>query len=50
MADIRFHIELKAKSDQIFCSPNQIKQACVALLANATEAIHENGEITIRCK
>ncbi len=47
IANISFHTELKATSDLIFCSPNQIKQACVALLVNATEAVHENGEIVI---
>jgi two-component system, NtrC family, sensor kinase len=47
IANISFHAELKATSDLIFCSPNQIKQACVALLVNATEAVHENGEIVI---
>jgi two-component system, NtrC family, sensor kinase len=47
IANISFHEDLKAKSDLIFCSPNQIKQACVAILVNATEAVHENGEIII---
>jgi len=47
IANIGFHIDLGARSDLIFCSPNQIKQACVALLVNATEAVLENGEITI---
>jgi two-component system, NtrC family, sensor kinase len=48
MANIRFLTEFNAKSDLIYCNPNQIKQACVALLVNATEAVLENGEITIR--
>jgi two-component system NtrC family sensor kinase len=47
IANISFHKDLQAKSDLIFCSPNQIKQACVAILVNATEAVHENGEIVI---
>lgn len=47
IANIIFRAELNAKSDLIFCSPNQIKQACVAILVNATEAVHENGEIVI---
>ena len=47
IANISFHTDLQAKSDLIFCSPNQIKQACVAILVNATEAVHENGEIVI---
>jgi len=48
IANINFSTDLKADADQIFCSPNQVKQACVALLVNATEAIQEQGEITIR--
>jgi two-component system NtrC family sensor kinase len=47
IANISFHSDLQAKSDLIFCSPNQIKQACVAILVNATEAVSENGEIII---
>jgi two-component system NtrC family sensor kinase len=47
IANIGFYADLQAKSDLIFCSPNQIKQACVAILVNATEAVHENGEIVI---
>lgn len=48
MADISFRMEMRAEKSQVFCSPNQIKQACVALLVNATEAITKNGEILIR--
>ncbi len=48
IADINFITDLKASSDKINCSPNQIKQACVALLVNASEAIQEQGEIIIR--
>ncbi len=48
MAEISFLKEYKADIDQLFCSPNQIKQAVVALLVNATEAILENGEISIK--
>jgi len=29
----------------VYCSPNQIKQACIAVLVNASEAVSENGEI-----
>jgi two-component system, NtrC family, sensor kinase len=47
IANIGFNSDLKAGSDLIFCSPNQIKQACIAMLVNSTEAVHENGEITI---
>jgi two-component system NtrC family sensor kinase len=48
ISDISFKKEFRAKKDHVFCSPNQIKQACVALIVNATEAIRENGEIVIR--
>jgi len=48
IANISFLTDFTAKSDIIFCSPNQIKQACVAILVNSTEAISENGEIIIR--
>jgi two-component system, NtrC family, sensor kinase len=48
IANISFSIDLSAKSDLIFCSANQIKQACVAIIVNASEAVLENGEITIK--
>ena len=48
IADIVFTTDFQAHSDEIFCSPNQVKQACVALLVNASEAIIEHGEIVIR--
>jgi two-component system NtrC family sensor kinase len=48
IADINFITELKAGEDQIYCSPNQIKQACVALLVNASEAIGKDGEIIMK--
>ncbi len=50
IANISFLTDFSAKSDLIFCSPNQIRQACVALLVNASEAASENGEIIIRTK
>jgi two-component system NtrC family sensor kinase len=48
VANISFLSDFAAKSDQIFCSPNQIKQVCVAILVNASEAVTENGEVFIR--
>jgi two-component system NtrC family sensor kinase len=48
IANIHFYIDFAATSDMIYCSPNQIKQACVAMLVNSSEAVHENGEIIIR--
>ena len=46
--EIHFISDLSAKKDLISCSPNQIKQTCLAILVNATEAVGENGEITVR--
>jgi two-component system NtrC family sensor kinase len=50
IANITFLTDLSAKHDTIYCSPNQIKQACIAILVNASEAVSENGEIVIRTK
>jgi two-component system NtrC family sensor kinase len=43
----RFVKNFTAGADMISCSPNQIKQACVAIIVNATEAMAGNGEIII---
>lgn len=48
MSDIYFYMDFAAKEDLVSCSENQIKQANVAILVNASEAIRENGEILIR--
>ncbi len=48
MANINFYADFSATSDLIYCSENQIKQACVAILVNASEAVAENGEILIK--
>jgi len=48
IADISFKTNLRAETDRAICSPNQIKQACVALLVNASEAVQDQGEIVIR--
>jgi two-component system, NtrC family, sensor kinase len=50
IANINFLTDFSAKSDLIFCSPNQIKQACVAILVNASEAVPENGEVIFRTR
>lgn len=47
IANIDFTNDFSAKSDLVFCSPNQLKQACVAILVNASEAVKEKGEISI---
>jgi two-component system NtrC family sensor kinase len=48
MANINFYTEFLASDDLVYCSANQVKQACFAMLVNATEAVPENGEIIIR--
>lgn len=50
IANISFFSDFKARNDLILCSPNQIKQACIALLVNSSEAMpHEiSGEIILR--
>ncbi|MFU8844866.1 MAG: sensor histidine kinase, partial [Bacteroidales bacterium] len=50
IANISFYTDFKARNDLIRCSPNQIKQACIALLVNSSEAMpHEaSGEIILR--
>ncbi|HCT29754.1 MAG TPA: hypothetical protein DIW31_03240 [Bacteroidales bacterium] len=50
IANIHFSADFKATADLIYCSPNQIKQACIAILVNASEAISENGEIILKTK
>jgi two-component system, NtrC family, sensor kinase len=50
IANNSFIKNFAAKSDLINCSPNQIKQACVAILVNAVEAVRENGEIIMSTK
>jgi two-component system NtrC family sensor kinase len=48
IASINLLTDFSAKSDLVYCSPNQIKQACVAMLVNAREAVTENGEILVK--
>jgi len=50
IANIQFIADYFANSDLIYCNPNQIKQACIAILVNASEAVRENGEIIISTK
>ncbi len=46
--EIAFISDLAARKDLIFCSPNQVKQCCLAILVNATEAVAKNGEILVK--
>ncbi|TAL64563.1 MAG: HAMP domain-containing sensor histidine kinase, partial [Bacteroidetes bacterium] len=48
IANISFFTDFSASCDLIHCSENQIKQACIAILMNATEAVFENGEILMK--
>lgn len=48
VAGINFIADFGADADLINCSPNQIKQVCIAILVNASEAILDNGEIVFR--
>ncbi|TAL59806.1 MAG: HAMP domain-containing sensor histidine kinase, partial [Bacteroidetes bacterium] len=48
IANISFFTDFSARWDLINCSENQIKQACIAILMNATEAVFENGEILMK--
>ena len=50
IANIRFVTSYDAVNDFISCNPAQLKQACIAILVNATEAIGENGEIIMQTK
>jgi len=49
MADVQFSSRFQADYDLVLCSPNQIKQACIALLVNASEAVSEQGEVSFSC-
>ena len=48
IANIGFYTDFSAKEDLIQCSENQIKQACIAILLNASEAVFDNGEILMK--
>ncbi len=48
ISDIAFKEDYAAAEDLIKCSENQIKQAVIAMLLNANEAVIDHGEILIR--
>ena len=48
MENILFQTDFSATKDLILCNGNQVKQAGIAILMNASEAIHENGIILIK--
>ncbi len=48
ISKITFLMDFSADNDVVYCSPNQIKQACIAVLVNASEAVADNGEIIFK--
>ncbi len=48
ISNINFLTDFSAHSDLINCNPNQIKQVCVSLLVNASEAIFQQGEVLMK--
>lgn len=50
IANIRLITNYDADNDLISCNAAQLKQAFIAILVNATEAITENGEIIIQTR
>jgi two-component system, NtrC family, sensor kinase len=50
IANVAFNTHFQATNDLIKCSPNQIKQACLAMIVNASEAISPGvqGEILLK--
>ncbi len=47
ISNIGFREDYAASKDLVICSENQIKQAVIAILLNASEAVTETGEILI---
>jgi len=48
ISNIHFLTDFSAHADLINCTPNQIKQTCVAILVNASESIFQNGEVLMK--
>jgi two-component system NtrC family sensor kinase len=48
IANVHFIADFSARGDLIYGSPNQVKQACIGILVNASEAVGENGEVIFR--
>ncbi len=46
--NINFITRFSAGYDLVSCSENQIKQACIAILLNSSEAVFENSEIIMK--
>jgi len=50
MENILFQTDFSSTNDLILCNGNQIKQAGIAVLMNASEAIQDNGIILIKTR
>jgi two-component system NtrC family sensor kinase len=48
IAKLIFITDFSAKNDIVYCNSNQIKQVCIAVLVNASEAVTDNGEIIFK--
>jgi two-component system NtrC family sensor kinase len=48
ISGINFYTDFTATKDLINCRENQIKQACIAILVNASEAVSDNGEVLMK--
>ena len=48
ISGINFMKSFNAEKDIIHCNENQVKQAVIAILLNASEAINEGGEVLIK--
>jgi two-component system NtrC family sensor kinase len=48
ISDISFYTDYAAVKDLVNCNENQVKQAFVAILVNACEAVNGSGEVIIR--
>ena len=48
IANINFIHNFTAGKDLVNCNENQIKQACIAILLNSSEAVTEHGEIFMK--
>lgn len=48
MSEIHFYADFTSHFDLVYCNENQLKQAFVAILVNASEAVSDNGEVLIR--
>jgi two-component system NtrC family sensor kinase len=48
ISNVNFYTDFTAEDDMVSCRENQVKQACIAILVNASEAVSDNGEVTMK--